>query len=501
MDVIIPTIFTGLPLHIETELEIAQRHLSAGDDVTFLVCKGDVPACDFNVDHSVATCLRCIGYRKDGLHRLEESPHLERLLSLEEQDRKTLSQLPDSFENREELEQFMVETFDAGQAVVSTLVSMKRKLELDLSEAGLGPTCKDLLHSAVATFLSVQNHIDRHRPDRVYVFNGRLALLRAVLRACQEREVDCYVHESGCDRDHFTLYKNALPHDRGYVEKEIHRYWKEAEADERRRIAESFYEERAHGQVPDHSSYENYVSEQDPELLPEGFDSTQHNVVVYPSSQDEFEALGPEWENPIYQDQIDGIKAVARDLRTDDGIHLYVRVHPNLKEVQNRQTEELASLKIPGCTVIPPNSPISTYALLGASDVALTFGSTMGIEATYWRVPSVLAGMSLYRNIGGVYTPESHSDVLDLLSEEQLLPKPLKPALKYGYYQGAKGMKKKHFGRPEFVNGNSNRQSITSTPSLFYRVTERLSASPKLNPVWRQISEASRRRARRNVEV
>ena len=65
---------------------------------------------------------------------------------------------------------------------------------------------------------------------RVYVFNGRFAPVRAVLRACQSREVTCYVHERGHDIHHYAVDKNTGQHDLAYMQQQIRQQWNEQRA-------------------------------------------------------------------------------------------------------------------------------------------------------------------------------------------------------------------------------------------------------------------------------
>ena len=68
----------------------------------------------------------------------------------------------------------------------------------------------------------------------------------------------------------------------------------------------------------------------------------------------------------------------------------------------------------------------------------------MGIEAVYWQRPSVLAGMSFYREMGATYNPGSHQQLMELL-HQQLEPKPRLPAIKYGHYMATFGIEYDHY--------------------------------------------------------
>ena len=80
-------------------------------------------------------------------------------------------------------------------------------------------------------------------------------------------------------------------------------------------------------------------------------------------------------------------------------------------------------------------SPVSTYMLLKKAEKVVSFGSTVGIEAVYWGVPSILLGASLCRNMGCCYIPRSHREAMDMI-QRPLKPLPREGALKFGFFCG-----------------------------------------------------------------
>jgi hypothetical protein len=134
--------------------------------------------------------------------------------------------------------------------------------------------------------------------------------------------------------------------------------------------------------------------------------------------------------------------------------HLYVRVHPNLQGIDNADVRRLMALNADFLTMIPAAAAVSTYALMQAATTVLTFGSTIGIESVFWGKPSILAGQSYYRQLGGCYIPTSHADLVKLLLAD-LAPQDPTPALIYGYYRATYGQRYRNYratdvGRGEF---------------------------------------------------
>jgi len=435
--------------HFETELEIIQAHLDAGDIVSVLGCNAELLACDINPFHQVAACANCWGRRTVALSGLSPGLRAEKLLHLTKTNKKELRDIKTSFQNVEELKSYEIENFDVGYAVLSSLISRLRDPDPDVNRrAGL---IRDLIISSVATYRSLQNYLDQTSFDRVYIYNGRYAPFRALLRACESRNVPFYTHERGHDIRHYALFPNTKPHDREYIENRIREAWANASSDPQREvIAARFFNERSVG--VDQSWY-SFVKDQKTSLLPEEWNSLKKNVVVFNSSEDEFIAIGDSWKNPLYRSQEEALDRLIEIIpQLPEDIHLYLRMHPNLKDVKNRTTEKLRTLSIPRLTIIQSADPVSTYALIRHSEKVLTFGSTVGIEATYWGKPSVLAGVSFYRNLGATYNPGTHEEMIHLI-QSRLEPKDKLGALMFGFYMGTFGIPFKYFEPTGILKG------------------------------------------------
>ena len=454
--------------HYGTELEIIQRHLDDNDTVVHLHCDAVQSACDYNPEHSASKCRKCIRVCREGLALLSAAVPTLSFLDLSPADREEMARIPKTFSTEADLRGFRIDNFDIGWAVLSSVISSIRDPKPDLSRYA------DLIHrfmyAALTVYRSVQHYLDRHGVDRVYVFNGRLASCRAVLRACQSRNVTCLIHERGCDLQHYELYRDTMPVDIAYVESEIAAYWDKAAADPKRdETGIRFFTERARGQV---QNWYSFVTSQREGLLPEDWDPGKTNLVIFNSSEDEFAAIGDEWRNPLYPTQRDGLRRIIGSLGGwKENFHVYLRIHPNLRTVDNEDTRGVLRLSAPFLTVIPPDSPVSTYALIAQADRVLSFGSTVGIEAVYWGTPSILAGLSLYRDLGGTYNPGSHDELMTLLKTE-LSPKDKTAALMFGYYYASFGIRYKYY-RATSVTQGTFREQVLPRSSLFGELARR----------------------------
>ena len=108
-------------------------------------------------------------------------------------------------------------------------------------------------------------------------------------------------------------------------------------------------------------------------------------------------------------------------------------------------------------------SSISSYALLDACNTALSFGSTMGVEAVYAGKPSILVGRCVYERLGSFYTPQSHDEVVSLLRQRNLPNLPVEGAMKVAVFWSEGGVSIPYFGGDRKAGFSFNRMRIKKT--------------------------------------
>ena len=205
--------------HFETELELAQRHLDQGDEVEYLSCQGALSNCISNPQGCQIRCSECSSRRFPGVELLSPSVRHRELRC----DKLKSDTIPDQFHSVSEVIAYQVDNFDIGYAALSSLISIIRDPEPDFGEHS--PMLHRFMKSALATYEYTLDYLRNTPTDRVYVFNGRFASMRAVLRACEKLDVDCWIHERGCDNAHYELFENHMPHEINALHQRIETIW------------------------------------------------------------------------------------------------------------------------------------------------------------------------------------------------------------------------------------------------------------------------------------
>lgn len=436
--------------HFETELELMQEHLNKGDQVLHFVCNRDLLSCDFNADHDYLKCSFCISKRKQGVALLTNKEKYTSIpiSSLAGREEKKGLQL--NFKSYAALKEYSYSNFEIGFASLSSLVTLLRDPEPDLRMH------EDLLNKIVRTsyfiYVAISDYLSNSRIDRFYIFNGRFAINRAVLRACQAKSVKAVMHERGNDYNHYALYENVMPHAIAAFVEMVNECWNSSSysAAEKQQVAEKYYSDRLNGKE---QGWFSYTETQKKGLLPLGWNASEENIVLFNSSEDEFVAIGDEWNTDLYDSQLSIIHQLAH-LQQLDGIKIWLRMHPNMGQMAKQYLKKYDVLKGTKINLIPPESLISTYDLMLAASKIVTFGSTVGIEATYWGKVSILYGKSYYKDFDVTYNPDNLQDLTDIILASNLTAKPKINTYSFGFYLSRFGVAYKIYKPHQLVGGS-----------------------------------------------
>lgn len=421
----------------------AQAVLDEGQKLTVVTCAGGKGyACSLNTYGVRATCSVCKAMVSKGLSLLEgDFTHLQTPARLEvprcDEARRAL------LADRWAIKAYCYDGVDVGQAAYSSYIAQSRDQDL---EGWLVRRSLNMLLSTTEQLVSwFQRTLEATSFDKIILYNGRQNQYRPLLRVAQQKNLPIDVMEySGQDANCVYMFKNQLPQDLEVLQDAINECWANFKGDPLE-AAESFYAfKRAGGVVNDLRSY---VKGQTQGLLPAGWDASKHNIAIFNSSEDEYAAVGGEYDKTLYINQTEAMHRLCESLKDDPGVMLWLRIHPNLSNVHWSFAEKLLLLeeRYSNVRVIPGDSKVSTYDLLDACNTAVSFGSTMGIEAIYWGKPSILLGRCVYERFGSVYTPRTHEEAVGLIRTRQLTLLPVEGALKIAVFWRRGGHSIPHF--------------------------------------------------------
>jgi hypothetical protein len=146
-----------------------------------------------------------------------------------------------------------------------------------------------------------------------------------------------------------------------------------------------------------------------------------------------------------FVNMLDWLVQTCRYFATRPDLQLLVRVHPaeisgfppSRQPILGELRKHLPTLA-PNIHIVPPESGLSTYALMSLCNSAIIYGTKMGVELTAVGLPVIVAGEAWIRNKGLTHdatTPEEYFKILERLPfPERLGPAQLSRARRYAYH-------------------------------------------------------------------
>ena len=373
-----------------------------GDMVYWAYCKDALSSCFMNLDGHKSICKFC-----HRMYREYEKHYLVKYRGVQ-----------------------------VGSSVLSIYYDVTRDLDM-LNFSGFLTYAVPLMERLCDFIDYAYKLLEEIQPDQILIYNGRLFENRLFYDIAKAKDISFVSLEGMGGRVEpykKIRFEGDLPLSIPLFGRMIENLWKESPLsdEEKERQASTYYEKRRHGILIGDTKV--YTKEQQDGLLPEGFQTDKRNFAIFNSSQDEIEALGDDFmTGRIFDTQYEAIAFMLE--HADADIHFYLRIHPNLKGVSHKDHMELYDLrKYANITVIPPESIVSSYALMDACEKVITFGSTTGVEASYWGKPSILVGRAYYEMTGACYHVRDKEELVRDLND-RLEPKDRLGAIKYGYFQ------------------------------------------------------------------
>ena len=405
---------------------------------------GKVYATSKNIFSQSLIDKACFNKRKLGFKKLRGNFRLTFINDFKDYYHKFLKKKKQTPDQVKKLKFFSI---DFGTSALSSYLGLSRDANLEglISEKSLNKIINTSLniYFFFKKKLNTKNYI-------VYLYNGRHSEYRPIVRLCKKLKINCYILEFCGDGEKnigIQEFRNHLPTDLKPMKNLFNKFWR-IKKNKKNKCDYYFKYKRAGRVINDRASY---ILKQQKNLLPSTWDNNKINLVYFTSSQDEYFTLGGEFDQTIYKNQNDSVYKIVDSLKklNNKNICLYIRVHPYLEKVFWKFNREIEKLHDPknNIFVIPPSSKISSYSLMLKSNKVITYNSQTGIEAVYWKKPSILLGRRIYEDFKCCYTPNNHNDVMRLLLNKNLKPRSKSNlgALKYAAFWVLGGFSFKYF--------------------------------------------------------
>lgn len=407
-----------------------------GADVTIVDCDSSIGICWHNPSHNKNRCNFCEKYRKqltkqipDGIKKL----HVRQFLTRNGGNRPSYD-----YENVKDIKDLTYKGVKLGLCCLSIYISVSRN-NSPLIDDKFRIYFNFLLNRVKDYIDAMEVIIDNEKPDKIVVFNGRCTNSRPVIEIADRKGIPFVCSEviSVFKGQYIRRYfYNAMPHNIVLNTKMISETWDNASIPENDKIllGKRFYESKLLNLF---NGDKNYTEDQIKGKLPNNWDKKKYNIVIFNSSEDEFAAIGKEYEEKsLFESQFKAIEFIVNNIKGRDDINVYLKIHPNLKDIKYKYHLDLYGFSSVSNNffIIEGSSDVSTYQMMKDCDKVIVFNSTAGPEAAYQRKPVITLNGALYYLLGFTYTPKDEDEFRKMLLDKNLEPLYNENVLKFGFY-------------------------------------------------------------------
>lgn len=298
----------------------------------------------------------------------------------------------------------------------------------------------------LAFYESAKSFFKEAQPDLVYIFNGRFYREKAFWHAAVDLGIEVNFIERFSPGWHDRYFEFKRPvHDISYRCYAMQHFMREFCGShgitKAKEIASKWFDERAAGIGQTFTSRQNVIFQRN--------NSYSKQIVFFHSSEDEL--FTTELGSSKWADQISFLEDLIESLKSHPEILLVVRLHPNLAFKSPREIRRwmsfAKSILASNVKFLMQDSPVNSYYLIRSSDCVITFGSTIGVEATHMGKPSFLVSHAFHELLNVTKNVSNLIELMDsILALENLSPPDdlSTNTIPYGLFHAVGGVKFRH---------------------------------------------------------
>lgn len=404
-------------------IDYAIDFIQKGDTVFVIQCDGSIGVCPWNSNMNSLCCKYCHAVSVKSFKKLcpKGYEYVSMGSLITEEDRKKSRDFTMDFNSIAEMKSILYNNVEVGFGAFSSYATASRNVMPNITQEFKNYIFY-MIRMEICVYEAVNRYVNNNKIELIIFHNGRFAMYRPFLGVAKNN------HISYIATEHYTRngvkYKNDfindVPHSvKGNIDKAV-ALWNSIDEETRLEKGRGFYEKRRHGIA---AGDKVYIKKQVADKLPDDWNDELENIAIFNSSEDEFCAISKEMDDmQLFPNQYVALHSIFEHYKDDKKKHFYLRIHPNLIDVPYISHMALYDLEYDNVTILPPDSPISSYALMDKADKIIVFNSTMGLESAYWGKPVIALTKFYASELNLAYYSETTDGLWVLINDEQLEP-------------------------------------------------------------------------------
>ena len=408
--------FRGWSTHTVIEAVLGHAVARRGWDAVFVTCGGRLPICDVMPVHA-APPMPCRSCKEYAIGALEAAGFEAMTLSDGVDVAQAVAEARVRTANLTSVsacERFAVGDLALGQLVRTSVAWFLSRGSLTDDELVLR-TYRSFLVSGLVVAEAFERILDRVKPDRVFALNGRFFAEAIITTIASKRGIGYTTYEKGFLRDSIITTPGAdaanllMPEEDG--RRALEQPLTAAEEDQ----LDRYLAERRRGGATLDRIWTRPVDDVVRIRRDLGLGDGRPLVVMFCNILWDSAVVGMDLCFPsIGKWVVEGVDWA----RSHPELDLVVRLHPGEVRLGNHRTLErmvdYVRHEVPALPanvrIVPPESPVSSYALMDVARVGLVYTSTVGLEMAAQGTPVVVAGRTHYRGRGFTVDPVTAAD-------------------------------------------------------------------------------------------
>jgi len=461
---------TWLP-HVKTTMEVLSVFARKGEKASYLPIKYSAYPNYFNPFFGDSGVLREESLNRNSIELLSEAEFGDATPIFQPEVIDDLIWKVQNAQSTKDLASISYESHDVGYAILSTMLSATKSATLDTRT--IRKYAPKLLNKYIKSAELTNKVICSKSPGTILIFNGRHVQERAVWRVARANSIRVLFHESPGTGNLYFLSENQMHAIEGHA-RQIADAAKQFSLEEIQILGRGWFEKRLNLQDESILSFQRKWKTSSPSVTEK--QKLQPRISFFPTSDDEYLGLSGEWDLPGMLDQSEWLSMVMR-IAIELNFDVHLRLHPNFENKGRRLRKSWERIgKNVGVTLHGQSSPVNTYDLIRTSDLVITCGSTVALEAVYLGRPVLSIGSALYDNIGAIYKSQDLPTIKEILASRNFisLHGNLDRALEFGFYEI---YKKREFRTEATTNLQS---AFLCEPSIINRAISKIIRSINL---------------------
>jgi hypothetical protein len=285
--------------------------------------------------------------------------------------------------------------------------------------------CKKIFLSAFQNVVTFSKVINNYKPHKIITINGKNIQTGALYELSKCKNIDSYTWDVFNQGFKCMFSKNEIAHNQN-ISKDL---WlelsKKALSNEDKLKVNDYMRNQLLG-LNTKFKFHDDSSKTDPGIIFNllGFDSRKKIISIFPNQDWDSTAL---CVDDVYKNQFDFLENMILLSRDLSDYNFVLRPHP-VDAVSNKHIRstrpfniylnEKFQNKIPkNFLILKPDSKLNSYMLAKISSHRIVYASTLGLEFSFLRLKTIVAGDAFYKNRGFTIDLKNKNDLQKIIEE------------------------------------------------------------------------------------